>query len=84
MYFRMLSSVIEDYSLVSFVPLYVEDKESIINVVKQVDKANGYYFGTEEERNIQKLLSTAVGADYQLFQSAGMHEKYMDEEANNI
>lgn len=75
--FRKLCSVIEDYSLVSFVPLNVQDKDSMLNVLKQVDKANGYCFGSVEERNVQKLLSAAVGADFQFFRSAIVHEKYM-------
>nr|CAB3250617.1 GPN-loop GTPase 2 [Phallusia mammillata] len=72
-----LCSVIEDYSLVSFVPLHVEEKESMLAVLKQVDKANGYCYGDIEERNIQKLLSVAVGADFDYFRSASIHEKYM-------
>jgi len=72
-----LSDVIEDYSLVSFVPLNVQDKESMVAVLKQVDKANGYCFGVNEERNIQRMLSSAVGADFDFFKSAAVHEKYM-------
>lgn len=69
--------MIEDYSLVSFVPLNVQDKESMLSVLKQVDKANGCCFGTNEERSIQKLLSSAVGADFEYFKSATVHEKYI-------
>jgi len=74
---QRLSEVIEDYSLVSFVPLNVQDKESMVNVLKEVDKANGYCFGTKEERNIQRMLSSAVGAEFDFFKSATVHEKYM-------
>ena len=70
--------MVEDYSLVSFTPLNVQDKESMLNVLKQVDKANGCCFGNVEERNIQMLLSTAVGADFEFFKSATIHEKYLD------
>nr|XP_039249999.1 GPN-loop GTPase 2-like [Styela clava]XP_039250000.1 GPN-loop GTPase 2-like [Styela clava] len=73
-----LIGVVEDYSLVSFVPLNVQDKESMLNVIRQADKANGYCFGTVEERNIQKLLSTAVGAEFEFFKSASTHEKYLN------
>lgn len=69
--------MVEDYSLVSFVPLNVQDKESMVAVLKQVDKANGYCFGVNEERNIQRMLSSAVGADFDFFKSAAIHEKYM-------
>uniref|UniRef100_H2ZDU9 GPN-loop GTPase 2 n=1 Tax=Ciona savignyi TaxID=51511 RepID=H2ZDU9_CIOSA len=74
---QKLCSVIEDYSLVSFSTLDVQDKESMLNLLKEIDKANGCCFGTVEERNIQKLLSTAVGADFQFYKSGAGHEKYM-------
>nr|XP_002126760.1 GPN-loop GTPase 2 [Ciona intestinalis] len=74
---QKLCSVIEDYSLVSFTPLNVQDKESMLNLLKEIDKANGCCFGTIEERNIQKLLSAAVGADFQFFKSGSAHEQYM-------
>lgn len=77
---KVLCSVIEDYSLVTFVPLYVEDKESMLSVIRQVDKANGYCYGTNEERNIQSMLSAAVGADFEFFKSATVQEKYMQNE----
>lgn len=43
-----------------------QDKESMIQVLRAVDKANGYCFGDVEERNLQAMMSAAVGADFQL------------------
>ncbi|KAJ1676041.1 hypothetical protein EV182_000034 [Spiromyces aspiralis] len=37
--------LIEDFNLVGFTTLCIEDKESVANLVKQIDKANGYIFG---------------------------------------
>ena len=34
-------------------------------VLRTVDKANGYCFGNLEERNLQAMMSAAVGADFQ-------------------
>ncbi|MBN3285027.1 GPN2 GTPase, partial [Polyodon spathula] len=59
-----LVELIEDYSLVSFVPLNVQDKESMVQVMKVVDKANGYCFGDLEERSMEAMMSAAVGADF--------------------
>uniref|UniRef100_A0A8C3J0I9 GPN-loop GTPase 2 n=1 Tax=Calidris pygmaea TaxID=425635 RepID=A0A8C3J0I9_9CHAR len=59
-----LVEVIEDYSLVSFVPLNVQDKESMRRVMQAVDKANGYSFGDQEQRSLEALMSAAVGADF--------------------
>lgn len=45
--------------------LCLKDKESMIQVLRAVDKANGYCFGNVEERNLQAMMSAAVGADFQ-------------------
>lgn len=37
----------------------------MIQVLQAVDKANGYCFGDMEERNLQAMMSAAVGADFQ-------------------
>lgn len=36
-----------------------------MQVLRTVDKANGYCFGDLEERNLQAMMSAAVGADFQ-------------------
>lgn len=72
-----LAEVIQDYSLVSFVPLNVQDKESMMQVMRVVDKANGYCFGDLEERNIQALMSAAVGVDFHFDATLGVQERYV-------
>jgi len=39
-----LCEVIEDFSLLSFLPLAIQDAESVGRVVARVDKCNGYVF----------------------------------------
>ncbi|XP_071820033.1 GPN-loop GTPase 2-like [Apostichopus japonicus] len=75
-----ITGVVQDYSLVSFSTLNIKDKESVFNLMKVVDKANGYVFGDLEERSVNKLMSVAVGADFEYFRSAAVQEKYMDED----
>lgn len=36
--------VVEDYSMVKFIPLHVEDKESMQRLLSLIDKATGYVF----------------------------------------
>uniref|UniRef100_A0A1A8I8Z5 GPN-loop GTPase 2 n=1 Tax=Nothobranchius kuhntae TaxID=321403 RepID=A0A1A8I8Z5_NOTKU len=79
-----LAEVIQDYSLVSFVPLSVQDKESMIQVLRAVDKANGYCFGDLEERNLQAMMSAAVGADFQFSSTLGVQEKYVETSAKTV
>lgn len=57
-----LIGLIEDYSLVTFFPLDVEDKKLLFQLKSAIDKANGYVFKTDEPRDIQSLLMCAVGA----------------------
>ncbi|RDD39224.1 GPN-loop GTPase 2 [Trichoplax sp. H2] len=61
-----LAGLIENYSLVWFATLNIQDKESVANVVKIIDKANGYIFN-KADHNIAALMSSAVGADFDYF-----------------
>ena len=49
----------------------------MLRVTKAVDKANGYLFGDLEERNIQSLMSCAMGAEFEYEKIASVQEKYM-------
>ncbi|XP_029155046.1 GPN-loop GTPase 2-like [Nylanderia fulva] len=59
---KALISIIEGYSLVSFIPLDVSNKALLLEVKKAVDKASGYVFGGNEPQDVQTLLACAVGA----------------------
>ncbi|XP_046749031.1 GPN-loop GTPase 2 [Diprion similis] len=57
-----LVSLVEDYSLVSFIPLDISNQSLLLQVKNAVDKANGYIFGGNEPKDIQTLLACAIGA----------------------
>ena len=78
-----LVDVIESYSLVSFVPMTVSDKKTIASVAAAVDKANGYIFGSVEERNVYALFSSAIGAQFQDEFNGIVGEKYLGEEESD-
>ncbi|KAL1518333.1 hypothetical protein ABEB36_001972 [Hypothenemus hampei] len=59
---KAIIGLVEDYSLVTFIPLNVNSDKSLLELKSAIDKANGYIYGSGEERNIQALLSCAVGA----------------------
>ncbi|XP_065838240.1 GPN-loop GTPase 2-like isoform X2 [Oscarella lobularis] len=77
-----ICGVIEDYSLVSFITLNIQDKQSVANVVKAVDKANGYVFGAGERQcdDVFSLMSSAFGADFDFFKTSSVKEKYFETE----
>uniref|UniRef100_A0A0B7B596 GPN-loop GTPase 2 n=1 Tax=Arion vulgaris TaxID=1028688 RepID=A0A0B7B596_9EUPU len=77
-----LVGIVEDYSLVSFVPLSVEDKESMLRVLKAVDKCNGYVFGPVEDRSLESLMSCAVGAEFEYDKIKDIKENYMQIDDN--
>ncbi|XP_078423368.1 GPN-loop GTPase 2 [Cetorhinus maximus] len=81
---KKLVEVIEDYSLVSFIPLNVQDKETMKHVMKAVDKANGYCFGDSEQRTLEAMMSAAVGADFQFTMSMDAQEKYVKSIAEDV
>lgn len=56
-------SMVEDYGLVSFQPLDVNKKESLLRLKNLIDKANGYVYGAGEEKNVNTLMACAVGAE---------------------
>jgi len=77
-----LVGLVEDYGLVSFKTLDIQSKESMIEVMKSVDRANGYLFGDLEDNkgNFSQLMSSAVGTDFEFFRTAAIQEKYMEDE----
>jgi hypothetical protein len=72
-----LCEVVEDFGLLSFLPLAIQDAESVGRVVARVDKCNGYVFvrenGGDSKMNksnetannvkVQDMFSSAIVAD---------------------
>jgi len=58
---KALCDVIEDYRLVAFSTLNIQDKESVCNLVKLIDKSNGYIYGGLSAGN-DSIFNVAVGA----------------------
>jgi hypothetical protein len=55
-----ICELIEDMHLLSFVPLCVEDKECMYYLLGEIDKANGYVFGSLTSGN-ERVFETAIG-----------------------
>ncbi|KAJ1644683.1 hypothetical protein LPJ64_003667 [Coemansia asiatica] len=52
-----ICELIEDFSLVGFSTLCINDKHSVAALLKEIDKANGYIFGALTEGNESILLA---------------------------
>ncbi|XP_075460046.1 GPN-loop GTPase 2 [Ascaphus truei] len=78
-----LAEVIEDYGLVTFTPLSVQDEKSMRGVLAAVDKANGFCFG-EEQNSLRVLMSSAVGAEFHFTSTLAFQEKYVQDEERTV
>ena len=75
---RKICEVVEDYSLVKFIPLQVEDQEMMQSALGKIDIANGYSLGGKiEKRNMDSMLSVAVGAKFQFDITGTVQERYL-------
>ncbi|CAD6339113.1 unnamed protein product [Miscanthus lutarioriparius] len=50
---KELCNVIDDFGLVNFSTLDIQDKESVGNLVKLIDKSNGYIFSTIDSSAVE-------------------------------
>ncbi|KAJ8453316.1 hypothetical protein Cgig2_008200 [Carnegiea gigantea] len=78
---KELCEVVEDFSLVNFTTLDIQDKESVGNLVKLIDKTNGYIFAGIDASALE-FSKIAVRQST----VAAVQEKYMkndDDEAVN-
>ena len=89
---RELCEVIDDYSLLSYVPLNINDAESVGRLVARIDKCNGYVFtgrnrqtssdakGKDTNKNnIEDMFQCAMQADSEwgYEQIADVQERFM-------
>ncbi|KAI8051648.1 hypothetical protein BDF22DRAFT_754383 [Syncephalis plumigaleata] len=72
-----LCELVEDFGLVGFQPLCIEDKMSVANVVQAVDKANGYVFGGLELAN-ESIFEVAARVDHGADIVERMQAQYID------
>ncbi|KAJ1667663.1 hypothetical protein IW140_001280 [Coemansia sp. RSA 1813] len=54
---RVICELVEDFSMVGFSTLCITDKHSVANLMKEIDKANGYIFGALTEGNESIMLA---------------------------
>jgi GPN-loop GTPase len=78
---RALAEVVEDYSLLSFIPLDITNVESVGRVLAKVDKCNGYIFSTTTTGRTtttvhQDLFQCAVQQDGSIYNN--MYESLAD------
>ncbi|XP_068314234.1 GPN-loop GTPase QQT1-like [Pyrus communis] len=77
---KELCEVIENYSLVNFATLDIQDKESVGNLVKLIDKSNGYIFAGIDASAVEFSKIAVSPVDWDYYRVAAVQEKYMKDD----
>ena len=64
-----ICEVVEDLQLVDFLPLNIQDAETVTRVVATVDKANGYYAVSAQAKDMKVYYSLTHSLPYSLTHS---------------
>eukprot|EP00842_Homolaphlyctis_polyrhiza_P000781 jgi/Hompol1/1703/HPOL_005692-RA len=75
---QALCELVEDYGLVGFLTLCIEDKESVLHVARAIDKANGFIYGGLERSN-ESIFMTAERWDAWDMHMRQVAEKYVEQ-----
>ncbi|KAJ3276578.1 GPN-loop GTPase 2 [Terramyces sp. JEL0728] len=78
-----LCELVEEFGLVGYFTLCVQDKESMMHIIRAVDKANGYIFGGLEKGN-ESIFETADRWDMWDRYAQEVAEKYLNKEDDDI
>ncbi|KAK6459876.1 hypothetical protein DFJ63DRAFT_321436 [Scheffersomyces coipomensis] len=73
---ELIGELVEDFNLVSFEVLSVENKRCMINLLSVIDKANGYSFGSEIGGDT--IWSEATRQGGLAYQDIDIHERWIE------
>ena len=74
---RAIIDLVEEFGLVAFETLAVEDKKSMMNLVRVIDRAGGYAFGPAEGAN-DSIWSVAVREGLGTMDVKDVQERWLD------
>ena len=76
---ELIGELVEDFHLVAFEVLSVENKKSMINLLSVIDKANGYSFGNEIGGDmIWSEATRQNGSGNNGIQDVDIHERWVE------
>ncbi|GKY95201.1 hypothetical protein MPSEU_000483300 [Mayamaea pseudoterrestris] len=71
-----MAEVVQDFGLLSFVPLDINSAESVGRVLAKIDQANGYVFRGQTHQVNEALFNSAIGQNESDFEClANIHER---------
>jgi len=78
---KAIAGIVEDYSLVSFTPLNIMDKYSVGELLKKIDKSNGYIYTSKDQSaindSIMEVSERELNWDFDKYHE--IQEKYYSE-----
>jgi GPN-loop GTPase len=81
---QALCTLIDEFSLVSFETLCVDDKKSMLNLCRVIDKANGYIFGGLGESEEESMMSAVVEGEGMFMEDiVDVEDRYVRERWND-
>lgn len=75
---RAIVDLIQDFSLVSFETLAVEDKASMTNLLRVIDRASGYAFGADSAGANDMVWQVAMREGYTSMDVRDVQERWVD------
>lgn len=75
---RAIVDLIQDFSLVSFETLAVEDKNSMTNLLRVIDRASGYAFGADRAGANDTMWQVAMREGYTSMDVRDVQERWVD------
>jgi hypothetical protein len=76
---KALGDLIEEFGMIGFYTLNIEDKESVLKLSQIIDKANGYVFGSGQGDHESILASVATTMPGYYRDLADIQERYLSE-----
>lgn len=77
---KAMTNLIEDFALVRFEVLAVENKQSMTHLLRVIDRANGYVFGSAEGAN-DTVWSVAMRNESSMLTVQDIQERWIDQKA---
>jgi len=74
---KAIAGLVEEFALVSYTPLAVEDKKSMMTLLHQIDRAGGYAFGKAEGAN-DTVWQVAMREGFEEMTVQDVQERWLD------
>ena len=76
---KAIADTVESYSLVSYIPLDINDNRTVVRLIRVVDRANGFYMlDMETEEAIARIFRGYDSADFEYSKFGPLNERVVE------